>query len=122
MRRAISASAEASRNTWQTPASCLMTGIREVSTTLRISPWPPRGMIRSTLRSSRSSQSIASRSVTGTMPMASSGMPVSRAASRSSPASARLARIASEPPRRITAFPALRQSAAASTVTLGRDS
>ncbi len=65
---------------------------------------------------------MAARSVVGTTPMASSGTSVSRAAARSSSASARFEWIASEPPRRITALPAFTHSAAASTVTLGRDS
>ena len=40
----------------------------------------------------------------------------------STPARARLERIASEPPRRMTALPALTQRAAASMVTFGRAS
>jgi hypothetical protein len=50
-------------------------------------------------------------------------IPACSSPARSSPAIARLEWIASEPPRRMTALPALRQSAAAtSAVTLGRDS
>ena len=41
--RAISGSALASRKTWQTPASCLITGMRDSSLTLRMRPGPPCG-------------------------------------------------------------------------------
>ena len=96
----------------------MITGIRDVSVTFRIRPGPPRGMMRSTQRSSFNRKSMAFRSVSGMIWMASSGTSVAAAAARSSAASARFEWIASEPPRRITEFPDLTHSAAASTVTL----
>ena len=66
--------------------------------------------------------SIAVRSVLGTRETASSGSPAPASAPRRIPAIATFERIASDPPRRITAFPDLTHRAAASAVTLGRDS
>ena len=53
---------------------------------------------------------------------AASGSPAAAIPSLTHAAIARLLRIDSEPPRRIAALPDLRQSPAASAVTLGRDS
>ncbi len=54
--------------------------------------------------------------------MAPSGSPCFPPASFRIRASAMFELIASDPPRRITAFPALKHSPAASAVTFGRDS
>ena len=56
------------------------------------------------------------------MTMASGGKPQSDRAERRSSPSAAFVSEASLPPRRRTALPAFKHSAAASTVTLGRDS
>ncbi len=56
------------------------------------------------------------------MTTASGGSPAEATASRTSAPSAALECAASLPPRSITALPLLMQSAAASTVTLGRAS
>jgi len=64
----------------------------------------------------------ASRSTMGTSWMAFSGSPLTRSTLRRIALRARLEWIASEPPRRMTALPAFRHRAAASAVTLGRDS
>ena len=58
--------------------------------------------------------------VSSTSATASSGSPAFTAARRSSATMARLDSMADEEPRRKAAFPALRQSPAASLVTLGR--
>ena len=70
----------------------------------------------------RTSRSMASWSVRSTNCTASAGMPASAMPSRMAAASARLDSSASLPPARMTALPDFRHSAAASTVTLGRDS
>jgi hypothetical protein len=85
-------------------------------------PRPPRGTITSMQSLSRSISPTAARSVVGTSWIAAAGKP---AAARPS---CRQAWIAAEewklsdPPRRITALPALRHKLPASAVTLGRDS
>ena len=90
MLRAISALAQASRKTWHTPASCLITGMRRLSTTLRIRPGPPRGMRGRRSRSSRSS----SRWLRGRWRARCRSRPRARRSraprSRSSPASAQV--------------------------------
>ena len=62
----------------------------------------------------------AARSRVGTIWIASSGKPACFKPSASAAWIARAERKLSEPPRRITALPALRHSAPASAVTLGR--
>ncbi len=62
----------------------------------------------------------ASRSVVGTSWMAASGRPAARKPRARQTWIARLEWWLSEPPRRIAALPALRHSAPASAVTLGR--
>ena len=69
----------------------------------------------------RASAPTAARSVVGTSWIASSGRPAARQPlDQAGVDRARRMRRLSEPPRRITALPALRQSAPASAVTLGR--
>ena len=65
---------------------------------------------------------LIATSVVGTSYTASRGSPALASPSEMLAASALLLRNASLPPRRMTALPARRQSAAASEVTLGRDS
>ncbi|OQC27469.1 MAG: hypothetical protein BWX71_01354 [Deltaproteobacteria bacterium ADurb.Bin072] len=65
---------------------------------------------------------MAWRSATGMNPTASGSMPVLLRDSLSIFTMAALEWMASDPPRRITALPDFRHSAAASAVTLGLDS
>ena len=70
----------------------------------------------------RSSSPTAARSVVSTTWTAASGNPAVRRPSRTQAAIARFECPDSEPPRRMHALPDLSESAAASAVTLGRDS
>ncbi len=72
--------------------------------------------------SAASISSIASRSVRSMTVTASAGRSARVIASRRIFAIAVLEKMASDPPRRMTAFPDLTQRAAASAVTFGRDS
>ena len=99
-----------------------MTGMRDSVMTRSMSPFPPRGTMTSTNSSSRSSSPTARRSVVSTTWTASAGRPASASPARTHSAIARFEWIASEPPRRMTALPALRQRPPASAVTFGRDS
>ena len=99
-----------------------MTGTVALSTTLRISPLPPRGTSRSTYPRIFMSAVELSREVSSMSCTASSGSPQSRRASRMTSVSARLVRMASLPPLRIQTLPVFMQSAAASIVTFGRAS
>ena len=76
------ASALQSTYTWQMPLSCLITGIVEFSDTMRISPSPPRGMMRSTNPFSLSISMTQARSGFSMNDTAPSGMPASAPASR----------------------------------------
>ena len=120
--RAVAGSAAACTYTWQTPSRCAITGTRLSSRTRSIRERPPRGTIRSTASSMASRMPTAARSVVGTSWMQPAGSPASARAARSAAAMAREECQLSEPPRRITALPDMRQSAPASAVTLGRDS
>ncbi len=64
----------------------------------------------------------ASRSVVGTSWMLSAGRPAAATPRCNAAAMAMFEWMDSEPPRRMTAFPVLVQSTAASLVTFGRDS
>ncbi len=64
----------------------------------------------------------AARSVVSTTCTAVCGSPASASPAAMACAMARLEWMASEPPRRMQALPDFRHSAAASAVTLGRDS
>jgi len=73
-------------------------------------------------RSQPSSSYSAARSDVGITWTALTGSPLSSIAAATTRPSARFERNASEPPRRMTALAVFRHSAAASVVTLGRDS
>ena len=107
---------------WHPPTPVWMTGTRAFSTTLRISPAPPRGMSTSRYSVRPISSLALSRLVSATRATQSRGSPASSRASRMTATMAELEWKASFPPRRMTALPDLRQRAAASTVTLGRAS
>ena len=96
--------------------------MRAVETTFSINPLPPRGMIRSMQSSILAMQSTLDRSVNGISWMLCAGSPSFSPPDCNAAAKARFESIASEPPRRIVAFPVLKQRDAASEVTLGRDS
>jgi len=81
-----------------------------------LSPSPPRGMIRSTRPSCRASSDSASR------PPPTSWIAPSGACSAAIEARTALECAADDEPRNTMALPDLRHSAAASAVTLGRDS
>ena len=119
---AFAGSAATSTNRWQMPSRCAKTGTRASFCTRATSDLPPRGIMTSISPFAASMAPTAPRSDVGTIctpprgsPAASSPLPTS---------SARKADVAllSDPPRRITALPAIRHRPAASTVTLGRDS
>src|SRR6516165_1260571 len=99
-----------------------MTGILAAAATASIRDRPPRGMIRWIYRSSCAISVTAARSVLGTSCAPNSGKPAFLHPSLTATASARLERIDSDPPLRITALPDFRQREAASLVTFGRDS
>ena len=107
---------------WQMPASCLMTGTLAELTTASMSPGPPRGTMISTMPRSEPRTGTASRSVKGSSVTASVGSPTAFSPLENDWAKARLVCSASLPPRRMQALPDFKQRAAASTVTLGRDS
>ncbi|EGE58311.1 hypothetical protein RHECNPAF_33400116 [Rhizobium etli CNPAF512] len=106
---------------WQRPSRWAKTGTRASLCTRATRLLPPRGTMTSIAPSRpRSMAPTAARSVTGTSWIACSGSP---AAFRPSTMQAWIAcdeRRESEPQRRITALPALRQRAPASAVTFGR--
>jgi len=82
---------------------------------------PPRGTMTSIAPPSPASIiPTAARSRVGTSSIAPVGSEAARRPSTSAAWIARFERWLSEPPRRIAALPAFRQSAAASAVTLGR--
>lgn len=119
---AMGRSAVRSTYTWQLPQPVSMTGTRAFWTTDSIRPLPPRGMSTSRYPVSCMSAVALSRLVSCTRLTQPAGRPTDAMACRMSSVMAWLERKASLPPRRITALPALRHSAAASTVTLGRAS
>jgi len=98
----------------------LITGTRASAAMRSISPLPPRGMMTSQYSGIAIRRPTAARSVVSTSCTACGGSPASASAACTSRASARLERIASEPPRRMQALPLLIASDAASIVTLGR--
>ena len=81
---------------------------------------PPRGTITSMNCVIASISLTAARSRVGTSWIASAGRPRATSPSTMQRCSAAEEWKLSDPPRRITAFPAFTQSAPASTVTLGR--
>ncbi len=83
---------------------------------------PPRGTITSTYSVMVMRLPTAARSVVEITCTASGGRPAAARPSATRAASAVLESIASEPPRKMVALPDFRHSAAASMVTLGRDS
>ena len=109
-------------NTWHTPSRCLITGTFASRAMRSIRLLPPRGTMTSTCLSSAIRCPTAARSVVATICTAFSGSPAARRPRCTQAAMAWLLWIASEPPRRIVALPALRHSPAASAVTFGRDS
>ncbi len=100
------------------PSRCLIIGTRASFMSRSIRLLPPRGTITSTYSVIVISLPTAARSDVATTCTASCGKPAASSASPISFASAVLHSSASEPPRRIVALPDLRQSAAASIVTL----
>ena len=99
-----------------------MTGTRASPLMRSISPLPPRGTITSTYSGMVISAPTAARSVVSSTCTASAGNPASASPAWMHAAIAVLEWNASEPPRRMQALPDFRHSAAASAVTLGRDS
>ena len=99
-----------------------MTGTVAFMTTDWISPAPPRGMSTSRYPLSFIIWLALSREVSSTRLIAFSGRPSAASAARMSCVRHMEEWNASLPPRRMQAEPALKQSAAASTVTLGRAS
>ena len=104
----------------ETPVS--MTGTVLFSTTILISPAPPRGIKTSIDSFNRIISCVTARSVDGISCTAVSGMLHCASARCRLFSIARLEKIASLPPFKITAFPALKHRPNASAVTLGRDS
>ena len=99
-----------------------MTGTRASAAMRETSDLPPRGMTTSINSGPCSMAPTLSRSVFSIRLTAAAGRPFSTNACVISLESAILLLKASLPPRRTQALPDLRQRAAASTVTLGRDS
>ena len=98
-----------------------MTGTVDSRTTRSISAAPPRGMTTSTSPRAFSSSPTDARSA-GSSSTKPAGSPAFSPASVSTATSALLVRYADAEPRSSAALPLLRQSPAASTVTLGRAS
>ncbi len=96
------------------------TGTRASRWTRPTSPLPPRGTITSICSTARSMALTISRSRVGSNWIAASGRPACRSPSTMQAWIAVEEWKLSDPPRRITALPALRHSAPASAVTLGR--
>jgi hypothetical protein len=99
-----------------------MTGISDSSSSARMSSLPPRGTMTSTSPFWRSSARVAARSVVRSSSTEETGKPASATAPANTSAIAAFVQSASEPPLRIVALPDFKHSAAASAVTLGRDS
>ena len=118
--RAIFKSAAASTYTWQMPSRCFSTGTLAYSITVRISPFPPLGMITFRQESSSHNCFTSSRLPESRSWRASAGTADSARASRSTAARTLLVRRDSLPPRRMTAFPDFRHREAASQVTVPR--
>src|SRR5574341_1084460 len=97
---AMARSALLSTYTWQTPLSCLITGMVEFSETILMSPSPPRGMMRSMnwfVLSISMTQARSGFSMNDTAP---SGMPASAPARFRTSAMAVFDATASDPLRR----------------------
>ena len=99
-----------------------MTGTVATPLSAAFSPSPPRGMIRSTTPACVASSASSSRPPPATRAIAPVGRPAAVAASAATAASTALECAAELEPRRTTALPDVRHSAAASMVTLGRAS
>ena len=122
IRTAMSRSAVSSTKMWQFPVPVSITGTVLFCTTFAMSPAPPLGIRTSIYLFSFIIWLTTARSVFSTRRSASSGRLHFFKPSRITFVTARLEWIASEPPRRITTFPVLKQSPKASAVTFGRDS
>ena len=81
---------------------------------------PPRGIRQSITPSRRMNSTAAWRRLSSTRTTTSSGSPAFRAAWRRQATMATLELTAEDEPRSMVAFPAFRQSPAASLVTFGR--
>ena len=101
------------------PSRWAKTGTRASACTRPTSPLPPRGTITSMNSVIVSIAPTAARSVVGTSWIAASGSPAAFSPATRPAWIACAERRLSEPPRRIAAFPAFRQSAPASAVTFG---
>ena len=117
---ALPRSAERSTYAWQTPIPPVTAGILAFSATMCTNSALPRGTKRSMQSSISSISPTSARSVDSTNCTASFGKPAATTAARTNDAKDELVRIASLPPRKMTAFPAFRHNAAMSIVTLGR--
>ena len=107
---------------WQMPVPVWMTGTVALSTQERMSPAPPRGMSRSTKPRACISSLAEARVVSSTSCRASAGSPAWLRPRFRAETMATAERWASLPQRSTQALPAFRARAAASEVTLGRDS
>ena len=107
---------------WQIPVPVSNTGTAALSTQARMSPAPPRGISRSTSPRAAISSLAEAREVSSTSWRASWGRPAADKPSFSAAVMAAAERWASLPQRRTQADPAFNARAAASLVTLGRDS
>ena len=119
---ALSRSAELSIKIWQFPVPVSITGIVAFSTTVLISPAPPRGISKSTYLLSFINCLAISLSVFSIRFIASSVMPSFFKTSFITFTSAILELMQSLPPLKMMAFPVLKVRANPSTVTLGLDS
>ncbi len=102
------------------PSRWAKTGTRASACTSPTRLLPPRGTITSMWRVMRSISATAARSRVGTRWIASAGRPAAVSPSCRQAWMAPEEWKLSDPPRRIAALPALRQSPPASAVTFGR--
>ena len=117
---AMSRSASLSTYAWHTPMPPVIAGIAASAATRRTSSAPPRGTTRSMYSFMASISPTRLLSVESTNWTASTGAPDASIPSLTTDARTELEASASLPPFSITALPDLKQSAAMSTVTLGR--
>ena len=122
MRSAMSRSAAACTYTWQLPSPVWMTGTLDCSMHVRMSEWPPRGMMRSTSPSARMSSIVCSWPSDTSREAQSAGRPASEMPRLHASTMAAQDSSAAEPPRNTTALPVRSVRQMASAVTLGRAS
>ena len=112
----------ASTYTWQFPDAAYMTGTVATPFKAAFRPSPPRGMIKSITPDWVASSESSSWPPPATSAITPSGSPAESPASIATEASTAFECAAIEDPRKTTAFPDFRHSAAASIVTFGRAS